>query len=579
MKFELQKGSRSRVLAALLLVVAAIFVLRLFYLQVIKHEYYSTLADSEQVTRLKIPAMRGTIYALNGDEPVKLVMNETVYTMFADPAIIDDEKKVIDVIRRVAGGNTRSGWEELLKKTDSRYQIIATKVTRLQADKIKEESLRGIGFQAVSQRVYPEGSLAGQVLGFVNAEGVGNYGIEQALDKELQGVDGRLEAVTDVADVPLTIGNRNINIPAQDGKNVVLSIDRNVQAYVEQALRQGVERTGAKEASAIVIDPDNGQVMAMANLPSYSPEKYYEVNDIALFNNRSISVPYEPGSVVKVLTMATAVDKGVAKATDTYYNTDAITVDGRRITNVVKGHTGDITFQTAMQWSLNTGFVTIAQRLGDGTTITRSARDTMYDYFYNRYHLGQLTGIQLSGEAAGRIVAPAEIEGNAVRYSNMSFGQGMDSTMLQIATAFSSIINGGKYYKPTIVAGEIVSGSFQKSPEPTVVNQPVSAATSAHIRDMLELARRESHGYLDRAGGYSIGGKTGTSETIKNGAYSDRQTIGSYVGYGGGNQPEYVIMVQVAGDDQTLQGSRDAMPIFTDISNWLLGYKGIQPKG
>ncbi|HRQ86868.1 MAG TPA: hypothetical protein PLY16_02040, partial [Candidatus Saccharibacteria bacterium] len=236
MKLELQKGSRSVILAIILAILASAFVLRLFYLQVIQHEYYSDLADSEQVTRLKIPATRGLIYGLNGDTPVKLVMNETVYTVFADPAMVDDPEKVERVMKEIAGGNVRKGFEELLVVEGSRYQVIATNITRIQADKIKNEKLHGIGFQAVSQRVYPEGSMASQVLGFVNVEGVGNYGIEGALNDTLMGVDGRLESVTDIADVPLTIGNKNIRIPAQDGKNVVLSIDRNIQAKAEQAL-------------------------------------------------------------------------------------------------------------------------------------------------------------------------------------------------------------------------------------------------------------------------------------------------------------------------------------------------------
>jgi cell division protein FtsI/penicillin-binding protein 2 len=363
MKLELLKGSRSRILAAAILIIVAVFAGRLFYLQIIQHSHYVALAEKEQVKRLTIPAQRGLIYAKNGDDPVRLVMNETVYTAFADPVTVSDKEKVVEVLRQVAGGNVREGFAELLDRTETRYQILATKLSRVQADKIKEADLNGIGFQAVSQRVYPEGSLAAQALGFVDTEGQGRYGIESYMNDALEGVDGRLESVTDVRHVPLTIVNRNIKEPAQDGKNIVMTIDRNIQSYVEQAIRAGAKRTGADEVSALVMDPRNGKILAMANLPTYKPAEYFNVKDVAAFNNATISSPYEPGSDVKTYTMAVGIDKGVVKASDTYNNTDYIRIEDRTITNATKGITGTISFQTAMNWSLNTGFVTVAQRL------------------------------------------------------------------------------------------------------------------------------------------------------------------------------------------------------------------------
>lgn len=580
MNLELQKGSRSKVLAAILFGIMAIFLIRLFYLQIIQHGYYVNIAGQEQVRRLAIPARRGLIYALDGQNaPVPLVMNQTVYTVFADPKTTKDDSKIIDVIQKVAGGNARSNLKTLLNKKESRYQILATRVTRSQADKIKKENLSGVGFQEESQRVYPEGSLASQTLGFVDFSGLGKYGIEGNLNDQLTGTDGLLQSVTDVSDVPLTIGNNNINRPAVNGKNIVLSIDRNVQSRVEQALADGLKRTGATRGSAIVMDPQTGKVMAMANLPTYDPSKFNEVTDVATFNNDVVSAPYEPGSDVKTLTMATGIDKGVVKPDSTYVNTDHIQVDDRVISNATLGQTGEITFQHALNWSLNTGFVTIAERLGDGKTITRDARNTMYDYFYNRFHLGQLTGIEVDGEVAGTVVPPTSQEGNAVRYSNMSFGQGLNATMVQVASAFSSIVNGGKYYKPTVLAGVIdKSGKYiaDKSNQPT---EPITKSTADQVREMTHIARTTFYSSVDKQG-YYIGGKTGTSQVIKNGEYSSDETVGTYLGYGGSNDlSRYVIMVQVSGDHKLLQGARDALPIFTDISNWMLDYLEIQPKG
>ncbi len=578
MNLDLPKNGYSRKLAYVILAIAALFVLRLFYLQIIKHSYYVDQARAIQERRFVLPAQRGEIYALDGESPVKLVMNQTVYTVFADPKTITQKDEIIETLREVAGGNLRQGFADLLDQTDTRYQVLGTKLTTTQRDKIKAKNYYGIGFQAVSQRVYPEGKLASQVLGFVNAEGTGAYGIEGYMNERLKGEDGLLQSVADVRDVPLTIGKNNIRIEPQNGDDLVLSIDRNIQSKVEQAILAGVDRTGAPQISALVMNPNTGRVMAMANYPSYNPAEFYKVRDAAIFNNNTISVPYEPGSTIKAFTMATAIDKNVAHATDTYNNTDYITVGDRTISNASKGRTGLITFQTAMEWSLNTGFVTIAQRLGDGRNINRTARDTMYDYFYNRFRLGQATGVELSNEAYGSIISPQSSMGNEVRYSNMSFGQGMESTMLQVAAGFSSAVNGGTYYQPSVVAGVLKGGEIESTKPEVKQAGLIAGSTSRELVGMLQQARRSSFPGADKPG-YIVGGKTGTSQVIRNGAYSEAETIASYVGFGGSDRPEYVIMIQVAGKDRVWQGSRDAMPIFTDISNWMIDYLKLRPKG
>lgn len=581
MKLELLQGSRSRILALMIFIVMGIFVIRLFYLQVIQHEYYKGLAEAEQQIQAKIPASRGLIYAKSGDKPVQLVLNEKVYTVFADPQVVDDKEKVVEVMRKIAGGNVRTNFDELLDNKESRYQIIATKVTRVQAEKIKAEQLHGIGFQEVTQRVYPEGKLAAQVLGFVNAEGKGNYGVEAGLDSELRGTDGLLKTVKDVSNVPLTIGADNVRIPSKDGKNVVLSIDRNIQSSAEQILANGLKRTGAKNGSMLVMDPQTGKVLAMANLPTFNPAEYFLVKDPAVYNNPTITAPYEPGSDVKTFTMAVGIDKGVVKPNDTFNNTDSIRVEDRTISNAYKGVTGNITFQTAMNWSLNTGFVTIAQRLGNGREITREARDTMYHYFHDRLGLGELTGVELSGESKGIVIPPTEVEGNAVRYSNMAFGQGLDATMVQVSAAFSAIINGGNYYKPTVIDGYMdpIEG-YKQNPTPEPLRRDVvKSSTSRDIREMTHIARTSGFPGVDKAG-YYVGGKTGTSQVIVNGQYSGSETIATYLGFGASKEhPEYVIMVQLSGKNQILGGAQHALPIFTDMSNWLIEYLKIKPKG
>jgi cell division protein FtsI (penicillin-binding protein 3) len=577
MKLELQQGSRSKILAAVLISVVAIFVVRLFYLQVIEHGKYAALADNAQLKRLEIPAKRGEIYTMDGSTPTKLVLNQAVYTLFADPQTVGDTAKIKDVIQRVAGGNLRPGIDDMLANKQSRYQILAKGLSRTQADLIKKESLAGIGFQEETQRVYPEGQLAAQTLGFVNAEGKGQYGIEGKLNDRLTGTPGLLQSVTDISNVPLTIGDRNINKPPKNGENIVLSIDRNVQSYAESALVKGLEKAGATKGSVIVMDPQTGKVMAMANYPTYNPTEFTKVQDGADFTNATVSVPYEPASVLKTFTMAAGIDQGVMTADTTFVNTDTIRIEDRVINNALKGHRGTLTMQQALNWSLNTGTVEMAQRMGGGS-INREARNTLYAYYHDRFGLGQLTGIEVSGETKGNVISPAEQEGNAVRYANMTFGQGLDVTMVQVAAGFSSIINGGHYYKPTVLNGVVQpNGTFMQY-QVSTPRTTIKASTSTQMRDMTIEARKSFFVNQDREG-YMIGGKTGTSETLINGKYVKNQTIGSYLGFGGDDAPRYVIMVQVSADGKNLEGGIHAGPIFTDISNWMIDYLKLQPKG
>lgn len=587
MNLQLSKGSREKALAVLIVSIMAIFIVRLFYLQIIRHSYYVAQASNEQVKQLIIPAKRGLIYAMDDGTPTPMVLNQTVYTVFADPSEVKDQAKVIAMVNKVAGGEAVNNMSDLLSNKKSRYAILAHNISTQQAADMKEQNLSGVGFTKGTERVYPEDSLAAQVLGFVNTEGVGQYGAEGYFNRELSGHDGMLKTVTDVRDVPLTVGKDNIDVPAQNGKNIALTIDRNVQAAAKQALMNDVKKRHIKNASVLVLNPENGHVLAMSNYPSYSPANYGQAPNAQVYQNPTISSPYEPGSDIKTLTAATAIDQGVMNPASTYINTDHIQVEDASITNAVKGQTGRISIQTAMDYSLNTGFVTVAQWLGGvndppgHATINAKARQIMYKYFHDKFHLAEPTGIQLSGENPGIIIAPNAPDGGAVRYSNMAFGQGVDATMLQVASAFGSAINGGTYYHPTVYAGSVddngvLSPAQDQAPETGVVKPH----TSKVLQEMVHNARDKFYGGTDTPG-YYIGGKTGTSQAIVDGVYSDTQTIGTYLGFGGekGKKPAYVIMVRVSGKDQNLEGNYDAMPVFNDLSNWMLRYLKLQPKG
>lgn len=576
---------RTRIIIGLLVVFGLIFVVRLFQLQVLQHDYYQKQAILEHTTKFTIPASRGLIYAHDGtDKFAPLVLNEPVYTVYADPTYVKDEGKVSDVMRRIAGGNVTKGFEDRLKNDQLRYTVLARQVSKTQADLIKKEDLDGVGFQQETKRVYPEDALASQTLGFVNGEGDGQYGIEQALNEELSGKDGLLNAVTDVHGIPLSVGAESVNTPPQNGKNLVLTIDRNIQAKTEQILKSGLDKAKATKGSLLVMDPNDGRILAMANWPTYNPNDFKNVEDYTVFSNKAVSDPYEPGSVIKALTMGIGLNEGKIQPNTTYNNTTTLKVDDATIRNVLTSPTGSVTMTQVLAYSFNTGVVQVLKWLGGGDEINQKGKEVLYKYFTDNFMFGQKTGIKLAGEVGGEIVSPDDAQGGDVRYANMSFGQGMSANMVQVLSAFAASINGGTYYEPKIVDGHLGSDLKTFTAEPSKIRRTgvLSADASAKLRQMLHDARQGSSVAHGEKGGYYTGGKTGTAQVYdpKTGNYSETETIGSYLGFGGQDKPRYVIMVRV--DDARnggFSGSAAAAPIFTELSNWMLDYLQIQPKG
>lgn len=581
---------RATSLQLLVCVIGLVLVARLFYLQVINYKHYNQLALDEHQKKLVLPAQRGTLYFRDGDAVVPAVLNATEYTLYADPGEVKNPTLVADLISKDLGID-HTEVLRALRVPKTSYSVIAKRLSRSSVDQLfkHKSKLVGINVTQLPQRVYPEGTLAAQLLGFVNDEGIGQYGVEGALNKKLEGTPGVLKAVTDVNGVPLSLDNAtNIDKSPVNGTNMVLTVDRNIQAKAEQALNDGLKKVGATKGSAIVVDPNTGAIRAMVNEPSYDPSKYYDVGDDAYqrFQNRVVSDPYEAGSVMKVLTLATGLDSGVIQENSQFNNTGKIQVDDATITNVEQDVNGTRSMTDILKYSLNTGVVYVLSQLGGGT-INTQGREKLYSYFTDHFGFGQLTGVEQAGEVTGSIYGPHAAQGNNVRYANMAFGQGLNVTMLQYVSAFSAVLNNGQYFTPHVVEGNLTSdgGVVTKAPKP--IRQVVSPATSAAIRDMTWQALSQTPAIQNLiTKGYRVGGKTGTSQIIDpaTGKYSDLNAIGTYVGYaadGDTGMPRYVIMVRV--DDAKLSaaayaGGAAAAPIFADINNWLLQYYNVRPQ-
>ncbi|MDR1969972.1 MAG: penicillin-binding protein 2 [Candidatus Nomurabacteria bacterium] len=580
---EKSKISRVQWLTFGLLLVLAIFVIRLFYIQIIEHDKYAALADQMQISKRTINPERGELFLRDKDGTlVPLVLNQTVYTIFADPTQIKDAGEIRNLVQKVAGGQAITSNFEKLTDTRAQYVVLARQITHTQAKQIREADLAGVGLQTTSRRVYPEGSLAAQTLGFVNMDGEGQYGFEQYLNKELTGEPGILQSVTDVRHIPLTIGAHDVSIPAKHGTNFVLSIDRGVQAYVEHVLAAGLKRVSATKGSAVVMEVNTGRVVAMANLPSYDPASYNKVEDPAVFQNTITMRPYEPGSVIKPFTIGASMDVGSISRHSTFHNTGCVMVAGAKICNLFReadNQTLDVT--DILRYSLNTGAIWALEQMGGGE-INLTARQRLHDYFVNNYRLTQKTNIELSGEATGLIMKPDNPNGANVTYSNMTFGQGMNVTMIQVVAAFSALINGGTYFQPTLILGTVNKNGELVEQKPKIVSDGIlKPEISKNLKEMIRAIRANNTytAQIDR--GYYVGGKSGTAETIdpKTGKYGG-QTIGSYLGFIGDEtgKPKYAIMVRV--DDGRVAagsttGSAAAQPIFNEISRFVIEYEGV----
>ena len=572
--------NRIKVLRFGLYAVAAIVLGRLFLIQIVQNDKWVAKAEEQHTMENTIEARRGEIYMMDGDEPVVVVMNEKVYTIVMDPMIAEMEE-IRQMFKMIPEEKLAVSFEEATEDKTRRYLVVAQNVARDDALKIKEVQPKGVWFKESTKRVYPEGELAARTLGFVNADGEGQYGVEGALNTELAGKDGKLRTIADVNQVALSIGDKNVKIPAEDGENVVLTIDRNIQANVERILAEKMEEFGKDQASAIVMNPNTGEILAMANLPGYNPANYGEVESAETYINRVTEDPYEPASVCKGFAFATGIDLGVLTPETTYYNNGYEVIDGWTIKNAsLQAHLlGETSIQKAFNWSLNTGSIYALKLIGGNENeITQQGREMLYKYYTEKFRLGQETGVELY-ENLGLIGDPNEGDGRDSLYANMTFGQNMMVTMMQVISGYNALVNGGKYVTPTVVRGTLDANGELIEKERKEPEQVIKESTSVTMREMLWGTRTALRtAGVDREG-YYVGGKTGTAQVIRDGKYSMDEWVATYVGFGGaaGELPAYTVMVRIWKDGETTGAETYALPVFSEISNYLIDYMEIKP--
>ncbi|MEX0934669.1 MAG: penicillin-binding protein 2, partial [Candidatus Saccharimonadales bacterium] len=529
--------TRISILAIAFVAMAVLVLGRLVYLQIIQHDYFSVLAAQTHSRKFEIAPQRGQIYVHDRGELVPIAMNRNLKLLYADTRYIYDTEAVVEGLKQVLGED----YSDKLASVDG-YVVLEDEVDYNTAQEILSLEVSGIGLSDQYRRVYPEGSLAAQVLGFVNHDGQGQYGIEGWFDKLLKGTPGMYDIETDANGVPIATSD-NIQIEPQHGDDIVLTIDRNIQAKVESVLRSSVDSMRARSAHVVVMDPNSGRILAMANYPTYDPNNYTEVEDYHRFINVTSSDLFEPGSGFKVFTMAAGLEAGVVDKDETFDDSSGLVrVADAVIRNVGIPHSSSRSMTEVITNSVNTGAVYVLKKFGGGE-INLEARRGLYNYFANRFRLTEATGIEQPAEPNMSMVDPDSV--GPVNYANITFGQGIATTMVRMVASMAGIINGGDIYKPYLVDYRLGNNGEVVATEPEVMAENiVSQETSETIKAMMATVVTDGGGYTINWAlpNHTVAGKTGTAEIPSaDGGYLSGQYIGSFIGFAPVEEPKYMM--------------------------------------
>lgn len=543
---------------------------RLFFLMIYKADYYSEMAEDLHQRERTIKAARGRILDRNG---VVIADNRTVCTISVVHNQIEDPESVI----RILSGELGVPEDTVRKKVEkySAREIIKTNVDKKEGDKIRAQGLAGVKVDEDYKRYYPYDSLASRVLGFTGGDNQGIIGLEVQYEKYLKGQDGRILTLSNAAGVEIENAAED-RIEPVAGNDLVVTLDVNIQKYAEQAAYQVMEKKQANSVSVVVMNPKNGEILAMVNVPEFNlNEPFTLIPGIAadgdgktsqdllnqMWRNKCINDTYEPGSTFKIVTAAAGLEAGVVKLTDNFSCPGFRVVEDRKIRcHKVGGHGGE-TFLQGMMNSCNPVLIDVGQRLGV---------DNYYKYFAQFGLLGK-TGIDLPGEAA-TIMHKKENMG-LVELATVSFGQSFQITPLQLITTASSVINGGNRVTPHLAVKSVSpqTGSVHKFEFP-LGDRILSEETSSTMRYILEQVVSEGSGKNAKIEGYRIGGKTATSEKLPR---SLKKYISSFVGFAPADDPQVIALITIDEPEGIYYGGTIAAPVVGSIFENILPYLGI----
>lgn len=517
--------------------------------------YLDGLRDSLYTRTLELAAARGLIYDRHGEA---LAVNTLEYQVGASPNLVTDARAVAVQLASILGRDERELFEALT--SDLPWVLLASRVSAEVGQRINQLDLgSAITMSPIPRRSYPQGGLASQVVGFVGGDLEGYYGIEGYYDDQLSGRT-RDQRVSNIPfDVP------DSNLAPDRGADVVLTIDRDVQYVAETELMRAIAETGATRGTIIIMEPRTGDVLAMANFPTFDPNAYFQIEDQSVLRNIAIADNYEPGSVMKVITVAAALEQNTIEPDFTYNDQGALELGGITVRNWDRQPHGIVDATQILVQSLNVGAATVSTMMGP---------DSYYGMM-SEFNFGRLTGIDLQGEEAGTMYVPGDPNWSEANLLTNSFGQAVAVTPLQMLTSVNALANNGLMMQPNVVH-QIIDGDQVINTQPAALGRPVSADTAAVVRDMM--VQVISDGLDDSAGlpGYTIAGKTGTAEIPTPVGYEQNSSIVTFVGFLPADEPVVSVLVRLD-RPRDYWASLVAAPVFQRLAQRLVVLLEIPP--
>ena len=550
----LKRNLRLNIIFFCFIIIGAAIIGRLISLQVFQRDYYRAMAQGQQSDFNAFRGNRGEVFFRGGQI---LATNIKKDYLFISPRKIKDKEKVAKVLSSILDLEESSTMESV--KKNSLFNKIKSDLTKEKKEEILKQNLEGVHFGEESLRSYPQNKVASHLIGFLDKSGKGRYGIEGYYDDILRGREGVCEGVPDIGS------------SADKGSDIFLTIDYNIQFVAEKLLRKARDEFGAKSGQIIVIDPNSGEILALADFPNFDPNNYTaNIDNLEIFQNSATQKLFEPGSIFKPITMAAALDQGKITPETSYFDIGEARIGKDVIYNYDKRSFGRQTMTNVLEKSINTGAVFAEKQLGNNLFL---------DYL-NRFQFFQPTGIDLQGEVFSE---NREFKkGYKINFATASFGQGIEITPIQLVKAFSAIANGGKLMRPYIVEKISRDNKLKEIKPEVLTEQVISKKTASQLTAMLVSVIKNGP-YTRRAKipGYYVAGKTGTSQVpwsslgIKRKGYSNK-TWQSFIGFAPAFNPKFLILVKL---DNPNTGSSEysATPIFREMAKYIIDYYQIPP--
>lgn len=557
---------RIKITFLVMLILFIFIILRVFYIQVFDYKKLNEYASDLWSRDLPIEANRGLILDRNG---VVLADNLTTTSLVLIPNQIKEKEKATEELAKILNVSYDEMQKHVYKKTSiERVHPEGRRLSYDIAEKISNLKLDGVYLVKEAKRYYPYGNLLSHSLGYVGIDNQGLSGLELEYDEYLTGKSGAIKYFSDAKGNKLNVSD--VYVEPQDGMNLYLTIDINIQKSIERELDNIVDMFSPDMALAVVMNPKTGEILGMGSRPDYNPNTYQKYSQDVLSRNLPVWSSYEPGSTFKIITMATSVEEKIIDIeNDHFYDSGSVNVDGSVLKCWKAGGHGDQTFLQVLQNSCNPGFVKLGQMLG---------KERLFSYI-KKFGFGEKTGVDLNGEGQG-ILFPLERVGN-VELSTTAFGQGVSVTPIQQVTAVSAVVNGGYLYKPYIVKSiaEKETNTIIQETSKTLVRKVISSETSAIMRHALESVVAKGGGKAAYIEGYRIGGKTGTAQKVKDGRYMVGNYIMSFMSIVPSNDPEAVFYLAIDNPKNTaLLSSYTTTPIARRILLDIIDALDIKPQ-